>query len=84
MDIENLCEWLKTTKGVTKIDLEDLVSYIPEYEQYLENNEGGWTANYVQCDLCSHKWVGVYPAKLERLECPNCSNIAMFEQLKNK
>lgn len=34
--IENMCEWLKTTKGITKIDLEDLVSYIPEYEKYLK------------------------------------------------
>jgi DNA-directed RNA polymerase subunit RPC12/RpoP len=79
--IEELCEWLKTTKGITKIYLEDLVSYIPEYEQYLEDNEKGWTANHIQCDLCSHKWVAVYPADLERIECPECNNMVMFEKL---
>ena len=78
-NIEELCEWLKTTKGITKIDLEDLVGYIPEYEKYLEDNEEGWTANYIQCDLCSHKWTSVYPAELDRLECPNCNNMVMFD-----
>ena len=34
--IEGLCEWLKENKGITKINLDDLVSYIPEYEKYLE------------------------------------------------
>ena len=80
-NIEQLCEWLKTTKGITKIDLKDLVSYIPEYEQYLEDNEEGWTADYVQCDLCSHKQTAVYPAELDRIECPECSNMVMFEKL---
>lgn len=37
--IEGLCEWLKENKGITKINLEDLVSYIPEYEKYLEDKE---------------------------------------------
>jgi hypothetical protein len=35
--IEGLCEWLKETKGITKINIEDLVTYIPEYEKYLED-----------------------------------------------
>lgn len=81
MKIEELCEWLKKTKGITKIDLEDLVGYIPEYEKYLEDNEEGWTANYIQCDLCSYKWTAVYPEDLDRIECANCENIVMFEKL---
>ena len=78
-DIEKLCEWLKITKGITKIDLEDLVSYIPEYEKYLASIETGWTANYIECDLCSHKWISVYTAQLDKLECPNCTNIVTFK-----
>jgi hypothetical protein len=35
--IEGLCEWLKETKGITKINIEALVHYIPEYEKYLED-----------------------------------------------
>jgi hypothetical protein len=79
--IEDLCEWLKKSKGINKIDLEDLVSYIPEYEKYLEDNKESWAADYIQCDLCSHKWTAVYPEELDRLECPNCSNIVMFEKI---
>lgn len=78
-NINKLLEWLKTTKGITKIDLEDLVSYIPEYEKYLESNETGWVTNYVECDLCSHKWTAVYFADSDRIECQNCSNMVMFE-----
>jgi|688.fasta_scaffold1502818_2 hypothetical protein len=33
---KGLCEWMKENKGITKINLDDLVSYIPEYEKYLE------------------------------------------------
>jgi len=79
--IEDLCEWLKNTKNITQIKIEDLVSYIPEYEKYLEENEEIWTSDYIQCDLCNHKWTSVYPKELDRLECPNCSNMVMFEKI---
>ncbi len=45
--------------------------------------EAEWTFDHVQCNLCNHKWMAVYLYKLNRLECPNCSNMVMFEQLKN-
>lgn len=77
--LKDLCEWLKTTKGITEIDLEELISYLPEYEKYLEDNEKGWTHNTVKCDLCGYEWVAVYPEKLYRLECTNCNNMVMFE-----
>jgi hypothetical protein len=35
MNIDSLCKWLKETKGITKINLEELVTYVPEYEKYL-------------------------------------------------
>lgn len=32
----------------------------------------------VQCDICTHEWNAIFhPA--ERLECPNCGNMVMFE-----
>jgi DNA-directed RNA polymerase subunit RPC12/RpoP len=80
-NIEDLCEWLKKSKGINKIDLEDLVSYIPEYEKYLEDNDTTWRSDYIECDLCSHKWASVYPEELDRLECPNCNNMVMFEKI---
>lgn len=35
MNIDNLCQWLKETKGITKISLEELVTYVAEYEEHL-------------------------------------------------
>jgi len=46
-----------------------------------KEKEDNWVANHIQCDLCSHKWVAVYPAELDRIECSNCSNMVMFEKL---
>lgn len=80
-NIEELCEWLKTTKGITKIDLEDLLSYIPEYEQYLEDNETGWTVEDIKCDLCGYKYTSVHHESSDRLECPKCGHMSMFEIL---
>lgn len=30
----------------------------------------------VECPLCTHKWVAVWPIGTEKLECPNCSNLS--------
>ena len=38
----------------------------------------GWIAAKVECNLCSHQWVAVYPADCEKLECPNCENLSLF------
>lgn len=32
---EDLCKWLRETKGITKIDIIELVGYLPEYEDWL-------------------------------------------------
>lgn len=37
-EIEEMCGWLKNTKRITKIELTDLVEYIPEYKEYLKIN----------------------------------------------
>jgi len=30
-----ICKWLKEVKGITEIDMMDLINYIPEYEEWL-------------------------------------------------
>jgi hypothetical protein len=47
-------------------------------------DEGPWETSLVKCDLCSHEWVAVRPAGLEKLECPDCSNLAGFENIKSE
>ena len=41
MDIESnlkaICRWLKEEKGITEIDMMDLIEYIPEYEEWLKS-----------------------------------------------
>lgn len=36
MNIDSLCKWLKETKGIHKITLDELVTYVPEYESHLK------------------------------------------------
>ena len=44
-----------------------------------DNNCVTWMGEKVRCDICNYTWVGVFPAECERLECPNCHNMATFE-----
>ena len=46
----------------------------------MREDEKGWTAQLVKCDLCSHQWMAVYPIKLQfdKLECSNCGNLAHY------
>lgn len=37
-DLEGLAEWLKTEKGITKLTLDELIDYIPEYELWKQRN----------------------------------------------
>lgn len=39
----------------------------------------GWLAGKVKCDLCSHNWIAVYHESSDKLECPNCTNMVYFE-----
>lgn len=41
-----------------------------------------WEVSQVKCDLCAHEWVAVRPQGTPKLECPNCSNISHFENIK--
>ena len=37
-DLEEICEWVKTEKGITEISLEDLMGYVPEFELWKQRN----------------------------------------------
>jgi hypothetical protein len=31
----------------------------------------------VECEICTHEWVAVYPFGCKELECPNCENMTI-------
>lgn len=71
---------LPVCKDIVAVKNPDKVFFIRDYFDSFDNDDG-WVAGYVQCDLCNHKWAAVYPTKLNRIECPNCSNMVTFEKL---
>lgn len=76
--LEGLCEWVKSEKGITKIDLMELVEFVPEYEEWLEKQKKVWATTSINCDLCGHKWRAVHHIDSDRLECPNCKNMTIY------
>jgi len=77
--LEGLCKWVRDTKGITKIDIIELVEFLPEYEEYSEEQKKVWLNTEAKCDLCGHKWIAVYHIESERLECPRCHNMVIFD-----
>lgn len=77
--LKGLCKWVRETKGITKIDIIEFVEFLPEYEEYLEKQKKVWTNTEVKCYLCGHKWIAVHHIESERLECPRCHNITIFD-----
>lgn len=75
--LEGLCEWLKNEKGIAEIDMMDLIDFMPEYEEWLDNQKK-WTSTSIKCDFCSHKWIATHHIETNRLECPNCKNYTPF------
>jgi len=45
-------------------------------------DEKGWCANYIECDICTHKWTSVYHIDCDKLECPNCHNMVDYSIIK--
>lgn len=43
-----------------------------------------WINEIVKCDLCSYEWNALYETSCDRLECPNCQNMAHFEVVERK
>lgn len=38
--------------------------------------------SWVRCDICNYEWIAVRPEGVLQLECPNCTNIGNFENIK--
>ena len=36
-NLKAICKWLKEVKGITEIDMMDMINYIPEYEEWLKS-----------------------------------------------
>ena len=37
-ELQEICKWLKEQKGITKITMEELLEYVPEFEEWKSNN----------------------------------------------
>jgi hypothetical protein len=48
----------------------------PRYQKPLTKDAQLWHAASVECAICTHKWVAVWPVGTDKLECPNCSNLS--------
>lgn len=46
-----------------------------------EQEEIGWAAGQVKCDVCGYEWTAVRPEELDKLQCPNCGNMVNFENI---
>ena len=75
-----ICQWLRNVKNITKIDIVDLVNYIPEYEEWLKTNSPSpeWCSTGIKCDLCGNEWIAVHHVYTQKLECPKCGNMTIF------
>lgn len=41
-----------------------------------------WASELIECNSCSYKWTATFPSDLRSLECPNCSNMTIFNVIK--
>jgi uncharacterized phage protein (TIGR01671 family) len=51
------------------------------YEDNLLELVSKWEVSQVKCDLCGKEWTAVRLQGLQKLECPNCKNMVLFENL---
>jgi hypothetical protein len=54
---------------------------ITKWMSEISNVDTGWCGELVKCDICGYKWAAVFPDDLDRLECPNCKQMATIERL---
>lgn len=38
-----------------------------------------WSGARVKCFICNHEWIAVFSSDCERLECPHCHNMVLYE-----
>lgn len=66
-------KWIPIIFNETYLALAD---EFPEDFRTFEGKE--WVKNSLQCDICNHVWWGLYLRGTERLECPNCRQMADY------
>ena len=74
-------EWIETVVNEAYLPL---IAESPQDFRHLNGDEinvHGWKGGMVECDICTNQWLAVRPANLTRLECPNCRQMAQFEEL---
>lgn len=54
-DLKGLCEFVKTEKGITKITLEELMDFVPEYELWKQRNQQLFFLYVVICSFLKRK-----------------------------
>lgn len=73
-------DWIETEVNETYLLL---IAESPQNYRHLNGDEikvHGWKGGRVECDICTNKWIAIRPANLTRLECPNCRQMAQFEE----
>lgn len=68
-------------KGSSEKDIFIKTCKILNVEWIVPGQEIGWTGAKIKCTICEHEWVAMFPAELDRIECPNCKNIVRYEIL---
>ena len=48
------------------------------------NKQKKWKGSKVKCDLCGREWIAVFHIDCEKLECPDCHNMAYYEIIKDQ
>lgn len=38
-----------------------------------------WSGARVKCFICNYEWIAVFLSNCERLECPHCHNMVLYE-----
>lgn len=41
----------------------------------MEDNDGPYNVAPVECPLCTHRWVGIWPVGMDEIDCPHCENM---------
>ena len=77
-DLETILQWLES--DLEYLLQEDAVEVVKDMVMNYDPHE----VSQVKCSVCNNSWVAVRPKGLQKLECPNCSNMVYFENIKNK
>ncbi len=67
------------------VDSCDAWQYKMKYNSLLRENgvdepkQQDWYGEIMECNICSYKWVAVYPLGTKALECPTCGNMQKLD-----